>query len=394
MLQNKSSMNLLNIVALGIGSIVGAGIFALLGQVILLSGHKAYYSFIIAGVTAMFSGYSYARLAGRYHTAGGLTDYFHIAFPEKWISGGLSVVYMLTSAISISMMAKAFGIYATELFDRIPPTPLWINSFAALLIISLAFLNMLQASDVGRSETLIVGIKMTILLILIVVAFARPEMKLAPVDFRAGPTDFLRSIGITFFAYAGYGVITNATPYVKNPHKTIERGIFLTLGIIILFYLGLTYVVLNYTPSGDLLHNTDTAVTAVADRLIGYAFMFLAAVLAFVSGINATFFSIFRISRSLGEQKVLPAIYERKFWRQGTWGNFTTTALIIAATVAFDFSSIVNLSSAAYLVSYLGIFAADWRLRKETESSPAVILAGMTLMILILVAFIVSILPS
>ena len=388
MLQNKSSMNLLNIVALGIGSIVGAGIFALLGQVILLSGHKAYYSFIIAGVTAMFSGYSYARLAGRYHTAGGLTDYFHIAFPEKWISGGLSVVYMLTSAISISMMAKAFGIYATELFDRIPPTPLWINSFAALLIISLAFLNMLQASDVGRSETLIVGIKMTILLVLIVVAFARPEMKLAPVDFRAGPTDFLRSIGITFFAYAGYGVITNATPYVKNPHKTIERGIFLTLGIIILFYLGLTYVVLNYTPSGDLLHNTDTAVTA------GYAFMFLAAVLAFVSGINATFFSIFRISRSLGEQKVLPAIYERKFWRQGTWGNFTTTALIIAATVAFDFSSIVNLSSAAYLVSYLGIFAADWRLRKETESSPAVILAGMTLMILILVAFIVSILPS
>lgn len=397
MLQNKSSMNLLNIVALGIGSIVGAGIFALLGQVILLSGHKAYYSFIIAGVTAMFSGYSYARLAGRYHTAGGLTDYFHIAFPEKWISGGLSVVYMLTSAISISMMAKAFGIYATELFDRIPPTPLWINSFAALLIISLAFLNMLQASDVGRSETLIVGIKMTILLVLIVVAFARPEMKLAPVDFRAGPTDFLRSIGITFFAYAGYGVITNATPYVKNPHKTIERGIFLTLGIIILFYLGLTYVVLNYTSSGDLLHNTDTAVTAVADRLIGswgYAFMFLAAVLAFVSGINATFFSIFRISRSLGEQKVLPAIYERKFWRQGTWGNFTTTALIIAATVAFDFSSIVNLSSAAYLVSYLGIFAADWRLRKETESSPAVILVGMTLMILILVAFIVSILPS
>ena len=62
MLQNKSSMNLLNIVALGIGSIVGAGIFALLGQVILLSGHKAYYSFIIAGVTAMFSGYSYAAI--------------------------------------------------------------------------------------------------------------------------------------------------------------------------------------------------------------------------------------------------------------------------------------------------------------------------------------------
>lgn len=83
MLQNKSSMNLLNIVALGIGSIVGAGIFALLGQVILLSGHKAYYSFIIAGVTAMFSGYSYARLAGRYHTAGVSPTIFTSPFPKN-----------------------------------------------------------------------------------------------------------------------------------------------------------------------------------------------------------------------------------------------------------------------------------------------------------------------
>lgn len=150
---------------------------------------------------------------------------------------------------------------------------------------------MLQASDVGRSETLIVGIKMTILLVLIVVAFARPEMKLAPVDFRAGPTDFLRSIGITFLPMPA--TASSPTPPLTSKSAQNDRkGNFLTLGIIILFYLGLTYVVLNYTPSGDLLHNTDTAVTAVADRLIGswgYAFMFLAAVLAFVSGINATF---------------------------------------------------------------------------------------------------------
>ena len=83
MTHKKFAMNLPAVVSLGIGSIVGAGIFALLGQVILLAGSRTYYAFIIAGIAAMFSGYSYARLAGRYHNAGGLSEYFHLAFPSR-----------------------------------------------------------------------------------------------------------------------------------------------------------------------------------------------------------------------------------------------------------------------------------------------------------------------
>lgn len=87
---------------------------------------------------------------------------------------------------------------------------------------------MLQASDVGRSETLIVGIKMTILLILIVVAFARPEMKLAPVDFRAGPTDFLRSIGITFLPMPA--TASSPTPPLTSKIRTKRsKGEFFSL---------------------------------------------------------------------------------------------------------------------------------------------------------------------
>ena len=111
----KKDLSLLNVVSLGLGSIIGAGIFALLGQVILLAGHLTYFSFIIAGICAILSGYSYAKLAGRYPQSGGLTDYFHIAFKTKFVSGGLSLIYMIASAVSIAMLAKSFGIYATEL---------------------------------------------------------------------------------------------------------------------------------------------------------------------------------------------------------------------------------------------------------------------------------------
>ena len=76
----KYGLNLISVTALGIGSVVGAGIFALLGQVIMMAGDQTYYAFIIAGVAALFSGYSYSRLAAAYPDSGGLTDYFHIAF--------------------------------------------------------------------------------------------------------------------------------------------------------------------------------------------------------------------------------------------------------------------------------------------------------------------------
>lgn len=392
----KKDLNLLNVVSLGIGSIVGAGIFALLGQVILLAGDRTYYAFIIAGVAAIFSGYSYAKLAGRYHSSGGLTAYFHIAFPQKFVSGGLSIIYLLTEAISISMIAKAFGIYITELFNQIPPSDLWVNLLATLLIAGLAVLNMMQASDVGRSETVIVIIKMAILFALVIAAFFQPGLQVHPEAFSGESMDFMRSIGVTFFAYAGYGVITNATPNVKKPQKTIEWAIYLTLIIVMTLYIGLAWVVLNFIPTAHLLVNAETSVADVAHKLLGaggYAFIYLAAVLAFISGINATFFSIFRISNSLAQQTILPHFMIKRFWREGTLGSVINSALIIFVTIFFDFSSIVNLSSAAYLVSYLGIFAANWKLRTETKSSPTVIIIGSLLMLFILAAFIISLIP-
>ncbi len=390
----KKDLDLLNIVSLGLGSIIGAGIFALLGQVILLAGYHTYTAFIIAGVAAIFSGYSYAKLAGRYPQSGGLTDYFHIAFTHKWISGGLSLIYMIASAVSIAMLAKSFGIYAVEFFHTLPHTHFYINIFAVAMIVILALLNMQSAKDVGWAETVIVILKISILIIIIGAAYLNPSLKLPPISFeKLHHLDFFRSIGVTFFAYAGYGVITNAAANVKNPKRTMALGIYITLALVMLIYLNLAYVVLNYTPHADLIKNTETAVASVADKLLGgfgYNFLYLAAVLAFISGINATFFSMYRISQALGNFGVLPKIYIKPFFKNGSVGNALTTVLIILSVIFMDFSAIVNLSSAAFLASYIGIFAANWKLRKETSSSPAVILLGSGLMLIILIGFIVS----
>ncbi len=390
----KKDLSLLNVISLGLGSIIGAGIFALLGQVILLAGHQTYLAFIIAGTTAIFSGYSYAKLAGRYPQSGGLTDYFHIAFKTKFISGGLSLIYMIASAVSIAMLAKSFGIYAVELIKPISNHLLYTNLFAVGITIILAWLNMQTAADVGWVETFIVILKLSILIIIISSAYYQSNLQLAFISSKQIEYfDFLHSVGVTFFAYAGYGVITNAAANVHKPKRTMALAIYITLIIVMLVYLNLAYVVLNYTPQSDLLHDPETSIALVANKLLGkwgYYFLYLAAGLAFISGINATFFSMFRISQALGKFKVLPKIYTIPLTKNATYGNAFTSFLIILSIIFMDFSSIVNLSSAAFLLSYLGIFAANWRLRKETRSSPEIILFGSALMSVILVGFIVS----
>ena len=391
---NKKDLNLLNVISLGLGSIIGAGIFALLGQIILLTGQRTYLAFVVAGVAAIFSGYSYAKLAGRYPQSGGLTDYFHIAFKNKFTSGGLSLIYMIASAVSIAMLAKSFGIYAVELVNPTQNHLLYTNIFAVGLTLILAWLNMQTASDVGWVETFIVIIKLSILFIIIAASYCQPDLKISDISAKhVEHLDFLRSVGITFFAYAGYGVITNAAANVKKPKRTMSLAIYITLIIVMLIYLNLAYVVLNYTPKADLLHDTETSIAIVANKLLGhwgYYFLYLAAGLAFISGINATFFSMFRISQALGKFKVLPKLYTIALTKNATYGNAFTTMLIVLSIVFLDFSSIVNLSSAAFLLSYLGIFAANWKLRKETKSSENIILLGSALMSIILVGFIVS----
>lgn len=387
-------MDLLSVTAMGIASVVGAGIFALLGQVILMAGNYTYGAFILAGTAALFSGYSYAKLAAAYPKSGGLTDYFHIAYKTKFVSGGLSLIYMVTSLVSIAMMAKSFGIYIAYLFPHYPHPSLIINSGAAALVIALAALNMLRAEDVGNSEILMVAIKIGILISLIIAALWHLELAVEQDVIKTTPLKFLGAVGVTFFAYAGYGIITNAAPDVANPKRTIGWAIFLTLVIVMSLYLGLAYVVLNFIPAHDLTKNADTAVAIAADRLLGkygFAIMYFAALLAFVSGISATYFSIFRISRSLSVQKVLPAFYHHKFWNHGTWGNVLSVTLLTLTTIYFDFNSIVNFSSGAYLISYLGIFGANWRLRKETNSSAILIGLGVALMLFIFITFMISI---
>jgi amino acid transporter len=136
----SKSMNLWSVTAMGIGAMVGAGIFALLGEVALVAGNETFISFIIGGFVAILSGYSYAKLAARYPDAGGLDTYFNEAFGPGKLSGTLSLIYLFTIAATIALVAKAFGAYAGQLVFG-STNVLLINAFASGLTIIAVLLN-------------------------------------------------------------------------------------------------------------------------------------------------------------------------------------------------------------------------------------------------------------
>lgn len=390
----KFQMNIFSVTALGVGAMVGAGIFALLGQVIIQATSLTYISFLISGLAAMFCGYSYAKLASFIPSSGGITSYYKAAFTSKYLSGGLSLIYLFTLTISIAMLAKSFAIYTLGIFEILNPDNLKINFIALLLIGALTILNLQNSGKVGKTELLLVGIKLIILLALIIGVFANINLEYHN-DFSPPPAlSFMGSIGITFFAYAGFGIMVNAAKDVANPSTTISRSIFLAISLVIVLYISLAFVVLNFISQQEITQSADTAVAIVAGKIWGhwgnYALSF-AALIAFISGINAMFFSSYKIITALVTQGVLPQFFNYKISKNGTIGALLCSGIILISIIYFNFKSVINLSSGAFLLSYLAVLCVNWKLRKETSSSPLAILFGIILMLFISISFFISI---
>ncbi|WP_258528345.1 APC family permease [Lawsonia intracellularis] len=396
-------MNIWNVVSIGIGSMVGAGIFALLGQAILLVGKNAFISFILAGIISLLSGYSYAKLASRYPSSSGILEYYNKGFSSKVISGGFSLLYLFTLAISISMVAKTFGLYLAVMISNnyqlsIPDSYL-SDIFSTIIIITIFLLNTNIAKEVGKAETTLVGIKVIILSILVIAGLSTIDIDIIINKPSSSSFSIIGSVGLTFFAYAGFGMMTNASGEVKNPKKTIPRAIFIAILFVMFLYTTLCLVVLGNIPLEEIKKHADTAIAIAARPVLGNAGFFIisvVALLATASGINAMMFSGIRIAKGMAEKKQLPSIFlkKTKFIGNGTIGMTYSIIGIIIITNIFNLQSIANMASIIFLLCYLVVFIANWKLRKETQSLKLLIVIGIVSMSAILLSFIYTIIQT
>jgi amino acid transporter len=210
-------MTVIAAASLGIGSMIGAGIFALLGEAGAIAGSAVYLSFILAGIVALLSGYSLAKLGVRYPAAGGIVEYLVQSFGVGLFSGAIGIMLYISALVALALVAKTFGSYAVTFLNAGKDSHLWVNGFANGIIILFVLINLRGANSVARWEKPIVAIKVLILIGFAVVGliFSQPEL-LSPALYPDAKM-VMYSLAITFFAFEGFRVITNAAEDMPDP---------------------------------------------------------------------------------------------------------------------------------------------------------------------------------
>ncbi len=370
----KKSIGLWGAISIGVGGMVGAGIFSILGTACQIGGNAVYISFIIAGVVALFSTYSYAKLGAKYPSAGGPVEFLVQGFGSGIISGGFNILLWIGYIVALSLYARAFAAYSMTFFPNAPA--ILLNIWATLIILVFVGVNFIGAKAVGKSELFIVTIKVGILLLFAIIGsfFIRPEL----LSFSRFPpvNNIFFAAAIVFLAYEGFGLITNAAEDMTNPQKTLPKALYSSVLIVIVIYVVVSLVVVGNLPLPNIIKAKDYALAEAAKPflgLLGFKIIAIAALLSTASAINATLYGGANVSYMIAKDGELPMIFDRKIWHRGVEGLFITAGLVIVFANLLDLSKIAMLGSAVFLIVYAGVNVGHLRLHKKTGGSPILI---------------------
>ncbi len=348
-MSEKKAFNTLSAVMLGIGSMVGAGIFIVIGEAGAIAGNLVWLSFVIGGVAAALSGYSLAKLALRYPSRGGIVEYLVQCFGEGIFSGSAGVLFYLSQLVAIAAVAKSFGAYAATFVHT---TADWENIFAVGIVLLFILINLVGASFVAKSENLIVAIKVTILVLFTAVALFFVQPELLSVKEMPPMKEMLFATGLTFFAYQGFSVITNTVEDMQNPSKTMMRSMMIAIGLVGLLYVLTSVAVLGNLPLEKVIETRDYALAEAAKPIFGiwgFKIMAATALLATASAINATLYAATEIGYTMAKEGDLPRVYTYNVFHSFE-GLIISGLLILPMLLFFNLAEVTTIAALVVLV--------------------------------------------
>ena len=375
-MNDKKSIGLWSAISIGIGGMIGAGIFSILGISAQIAGHGMYLSFIIAGVIALLCTYSYAKLGSQYPSAGGPVEFLVKGFGDGVLSGSFNILLWIGYIFALALYAKAFGGYAMTFLPSDAPD-LLLNVFVAGIILLFTAINFIGAKAVGKSEIFIVATKVIILMIFVVAGFFFIDPAKLALSNLPQITNVFFGAGLVFLAFEGFGLITNTAEDMENPKKTLPRALYLAVIISMVIYVLVSLTVLGNLPINDIVNAKDYALAAAAEPFLGtlgFTFIAIAALFSTSSAINATLYGGANVSYTIAKHGELPTIFERKVWGKSTEGLFITSGIVLLFANFLELDGIAMLGSASFLLIYGSVNISHLKLYKETGAKPLIIL--------------------
>ena len=365
-MMEKKAFGVWSAVFLGIGSMVGAGIFIVIGQAGSMAGNIVWLSFVFGGIIALLSGYSLAKLAIRYQSRGGIVEYLVQGFGENSFSGSMSVMFYLSQLIAVAAVAKSFGTYGATFLSH--SSEMWINILAVGIVVVFMSINLIGASIVAKSENIIVFIKLFVLLVFAIAALFTIQPQLLSVADMPPISGMFFAIGITFFAYQGFSIITNTVEDMENPQTTMMKAMFIAILLVAGLYILTSISVLGNLSLDTIIKTKDYALAEAAKPLfgeMGFKIMAVTALLATASAINATLYAVSEIGYTMAKEGNLPKEYEYNVY-QSFEGLIISTLLIIPMILFFNLSEITTVAAIVMLIVQGTTHIAHLNLIKET----------------------------
>ncbi len=365
-MDNTKAFGVWSAVFLGIGSMVGAGIFIVIGQAGSMAGNIVWLSFVFGGIIALLSGYSLAKLAVRYQSRGGIVEYLVQGFGENIFSGSMSVMFYFSQLIAVAAVAKSFGTYSATFMQHSDAT--WINIYAVGIVALFTIINLVGASIVAKSENIIVIIKLAVLVVFAFAALFTIQPKLLSVADMPPISGMLFAIGITFFAYQGFSVITNTVEDMDNPKKTMLKAMYIAILLVAGLYILTSIAVLGNLPLDEIIKTKDYALAEAAKPIFGiwgFKIMAATALLATASAINATLYAVADIGYTMAKEGNLPKIYEYNV-HHSFEGLIISALLIVPMILFFNLTQITTVAAIVMLIVQGTTHIAHLNLIQET----------------------------
>jgi amino acid transporter/nucleotide-binding universal stress UspA family protein len=371
---------------IGVGAMIGAGIFVLTGIAAGVAGPALLVAFILNAVVTCFTAASYAELGSAFPEAGG---------GYLWIKEALSPLLGFLSgwtswfghAVACSLYALGFGHYAADFLQRVGLYPSSVDVdvlavvLAVLVTLLFTYINFQGVSETGRIGNIVTLAKIGILGLFVgfglwsILHQPHWSTKFQPF-FPAGLGGVMMAAGLTTIAFQGYEVISQCGEEICEPKRNVPRAVFAAIGIVVIIYLGVAFIAIGAVESPVpgvptwqfLAEHEETAIIEAARQLMpfGAFVLILAGLMSTMSALNATIYSSSRVSFAMGRDRNLPSIFGQVHEKRRTpyWAIFISGALVVFVATALPVKSVASAADIMFLLLFMMVNVAAIRMRR------------------------------
>lgn len=390
----KEKISLKDAISIGIGGMVGGGIFAVLGLAVSIAKGGTPIAFLFAGALALITSYSYAKLSIAFPDRGGTVKFINQGFGRTVFSGAINNLLWISYIIMLSLYASAFGSYAPNLLAFSSNEKVNFHVYASAIIVLATAINYYSIKVVSRIESYAVTIKLIILISFVFVGayglFGNVNLEqLNPSNWES-PIQLLAGGMVIFVAYEGFELIANAAPDIVHPEKNISRAYYYSVGFVVILYCVIAVVTVGSLPFTKIADAEDYVLAEAAKPMLGktgFTIITIAALISTFSAINASLYGGSRVNFEIAQDDELPHHFLSKIWNQPVGLLITALATMVMVNL-LNLESISTAGSIGFILIFGVVNFVAYKLSREIRGMKLLPILGTGLSALALIVLI------